>query len=105
MSRPKPVILLQSIDSKTYKAEQVLQSEAIFAVFYDGHPINLRSLQTIINDNFKYKKCSFSNAGHAYNLRDKLRKLYHSDKFAVVKLTSGVVIHEDDNDSNIDAGE
>lgn len=93
MSRPKPVVLLQSIDSKTYKAEQVLQSDAIFAVFFNDSPINLRTLQTVIDDK-KYKKCSFSNAGHAFNLRNKLRKMYKTDKFTVVMLVSGTTIEE-----------
>jgi hypothetical protein len=94
MSRPKPTVLLQSIDSKSYKSEQVLQSEAIYAVFFDGKPINLRSSHTIIDDGPKYKKVSFSNSGHAFNLSEKLRHLYKTDKFNVVKLTSGVVIEE-----------
>jgi hypothetical protein len=94
MSRPKPVVLLQSIDPKTYKAEQVLQSDAIFAVFFSGNPINLRSLQTVIDDGPKYKKCSFSNAGHAFNLRAKLNTTFQTDKFTVVKLTSGIVVEE-----------
>ena len=29
MSRPKPRVLLESINKKTYKAEQVLEAEAI----------------------------------------------------------------------------
>jgi hypothetical protein len=94
MSRPKPTVLLQSLDPKTYKAEQVLRSEAIYAVFYDGHPINLRSLQTQIDDGPKYKKCSFSNAGHAFNLRLKLNQLFHTDRFTVMKLVFGEVVEE-----------
>ena len=95
MSRPKPIVLLQSIDSRTYKAEQVLQSEAIFAVFLEDRPINLRSLQTVIDDIFKYKKCSFSNPGHAHNLAEKLNVRFKTNKFAVYKLTSGTKIDED----------
>ena len=36
MSRPKPNILLEYVDKKTYKSEQVLQADAIWAVFYEG---------------------------------------------------------------------
>jgi hypothetical protein len=95
MSRPKPTVLLQSMDAKTYKAEQVLASDAIYAVFYEGRPINLRSLQTVIDDGPKYKKCSFSNRGHAFNLSQKLNTLFKTNKFSVVMLTSGTVITED----------
>ena len=43
MSRPKPTILLEKIDKVTYKSEQVLESEAIWAVFYLGKPFNINS--------------------------------------------------------------
>lgn len=95
MSRPKPVILLQSIDQKTYRAEQILQSAAIYAVFFDTKPINLRTIpHTITDEGPKYKKVSFSNAGHAFNLMFKLNKQFHTDKFTVVKLTSGETVEE-----------
>lgn len=94
MSRPKPTILLSNTDPKTYKAEQVLQADAIYAVFFDNHPINLRSLHTIIDLGPKYKKVSFSNPGHAFNLSDKLNKLFKTDKFSVFMLTEGVEIAE-----------
>jgi hypothetical protein len=43
MSRPKPKVLLENIDKKTYKSEQILDAEAIWAVFYQGRPFNLKS--------------------------------------------------------------
>ena len=98
MSRPKPEILLDFTDKKTYKSEQVLKSAAIYAVFYDGAPINLRSKHSLI-DSFdyppKYKKVSFSNSGHAFNLADKLNKLFKTDKFAVFKLSVGEKIEKE----------
>ena len=98
MSRPKPVILLDNTDSKTYKSEQVLAAEGIYAVFMDGKPINLRSLNKLVDyPGPKYRKCSFSNPGHAFNLRDKLNKMFKTDKFSVVLLTSGKVITENDD--------
>ena len=96
MSRPKPAILLSYTDTKTYKGEQVLRAKAIYAVFLDGQPINLRSLHTLLDDPApKYKKVSFSNPGHAFNLREKLNKLFRTDKFKVVMLTSGSTIEEE----------
>ncbi len=47
MSRPKPKILFEFVD-KEYKAEQVLEAKAIFAVCYDEQPINLRTLNVMI---------------------------------------------------------
>ena len=41
MSRPKPTVLLEAINKHSYKAEQVLEADAIYSVFFDGKPINL----------------------------------------------------------------
>ena len=90
MSRPKPTVLLEHIDKKTYRAEQVLDAEAIWAVFFNGKPFNLKSLNSITNyPGPKYKKVSFSNPGHAHNLAKKLNDMFNTDEFAVYKLTSG----------------
>lgn len=96
MSRPKPTILLDYTDPKTYKSEQVLEAEAIYAVFHNGNPINLRSLNSLMNyPGPKYKKVSFSNPGHAFNLADKLNKLFKTDRFKVYRLTSGTLVDEE----------
>ena len=49
MSRPKPKILLEYVDKKTYRAEQVLDAEAIWAVFYKNKHFNLKSLNSLTN--------------------------------------------------------
>ena len=95
MSRPKPSILMSRVDSKTFKAEQVLEASAIYAVFLDDRPINLRSIHTTIDLGPKYKKCSFSNKGHAFNLAIKLNKLFRTDRFSVHKLSQGERIDEE----------
>lgn len=96
MSRPKPEVLLEAVNKRTYKAEQVLQAEAIYSVFYCGSPINLRTLNTLVSyPGPKYKKVSFSNPGHAFNLAERLNKIFSTDDFVVVKLTQGEVITED----------
>jgi len=92
MARPKPTILLDYTD-KSYNSEQILQADAIYAVFYQGKPINLRTLNSLVNyPGPKYKKVSFSNSGHAFNLSDRLNKLFNSNKFTVVKLTQGEIV-------------
>lgn len=92
MSRPKPTVLLEHIDKKTYRAEQVLNAEAIWAVFYNGKPFNLKSLNSITNyPGPKYKKVSFSNPGHAHNLAKKLNDMFNTSAFAVYRLTSGEI--------------
>ena len=90
MSRPKPTILLESIDKKTYKSNQILKAEAIWAVFYKDEPFNLKSSNALTNyPGPKYKKTSFSNPGHAHNLAKKLNDMFNCEDFSVVRLTSG----------------
>ena len=97
MARPKPNIILENVNSKTYKAEQVLDAEAIYAVFYKGRPINLRTLSHLVSyPGPKYKKISFSNKGHAFNLMERLNKLFKTEDFKVYKLTQGISINEND---------
>jgi hypothetical protein len=93
MSRPKPTILLEHIDKKTYKSEQILDAEAIWAVFYNNKPFNLKSANSLTNyPGPKYKKVSFSNPGHAINLAKKLNDMFNCTDFSVVKLSSGETI-------------
>lgn len=94
MSRPKPSILLNHVDPRTCRSEQVLRASAIYAVFLDGQPVNLRSIHTHMIDAPKYKKSSFSNSGHAFNLAEKLNKLFKTDRFSVHMLTSGPMVVE-----------
>jgi len=95
MSRPKPTVILEHINNKTYKSEQVLDAEAIWAVFYKGKPFNLKSANALTNyPGPKYKKVSFSNPGHAHNLVKKLNSMFKSSDFAVYKLTTGEQIDE-----------
>tara|TARA_B100000035_G_C20631662_1_gene392658 strand:- start:149 stop:451 length:303 start_codon:yes stop_codon:yes gene_type:complete len=99
MARPKPNIILDSVD-KNYNSEQILEAGAIFAVYYENKPINLRTLNTLVNyPGPKYKKVSFSNSGHAFNLADRLNKKFNTDQFTVVKLLDGETITRDYKDT------
>jgi len=100
MARPKPTIILDQVD-KNYNSEQILKAEAIYAVYYESKPINLRTTNTLVNyPGPKYKKVSFSNSGHAFNLADRLNKKFNTDLFSVVKLTDGEKVTRDTKDSN-----
>ena len=93
MSRPKPTVLLDHVNKTTYKSDQVLASEGIWAVFYDNQPINLKTANVLISyPGPKYKKVSFSNPGHAHNLAKKLNQTFGVDDFQVVMLTQGTII-------------
>jgi hypothetical protein len=94
MSRPKPTVLLEHVNKTNYKSDQILNSEGIWAVFYDGQPINLKTQNMLVAyPGPKYKKVSFSNPGHAINLAKKLNVLFKSDKFSVVLLKAGDQIY------------
>jgi hypothetical protein len=94
MSRPKPSVLISTTEKATYKTEEVLASEGIWAVFYDNKPINLKSFNSLTNyPGPKYKKVSFSNPGHAINLAKKLNIRFKSTKFTVELLNKGVQIY------------
>lgn len=93
MSRPKPTVILEYANKKTYKVEQILEADAIWAVFFQEKPFNLKSSSLVSNyPGPKYKKTSFSNPGHAINLAKKLNHLFKSEDFKVVKLTSGEIM-------------
>ena len=94
MSRPKPTVLVEQTNRNTYKTEQVLASEGVWAVFYDSKPINLKTSNLLVQyPGPKYKKVSFSNPGHAKNLARKLNTQFRTDKFTVMLLKSGDQIY------------
>jgi len=96
VTRPKPTVLLEITNKKTYKTEQVLNADAIWAVFYRDRPINLKVTSIVAQQlGPKYKKVSFSNAGHAINLVQKLNKMYNTQDFSVFKLTTGEKLTDD----------
>ena len=93
MSRPKPEVLVEVTNKQTYKSEQVLAAAGIWAVFFDGKPINLKTSNLLVQyPGPKYKKVSFSNQGHAINLAKKLNAQFRTDKFSVVLLTQGETV-------------
>ena len=98
MSRPKPTVLLQHSNKATFKMDEVLAAEGIWAVFYDGKPINLKSSSLVANyPGPKYKKVSFSNPGHAHNLAHKLNEMFKTKEFEVFALTQGEKVKDETN--------
>ena len=94
MSRPKPRVLIEHTNKVTYKTEQVLASEGVWAVFYENQPINLKTSNLLVQyPGPKYKKVSFSNPGHARNLARKLNTQFRTDQFSVVLLKTGDKIY------------
>lgn len=98
MSRPKPKVLLEKINKSTFKIDQILESDAIWAVFYKDQPFNLKSGNHLANyPGPKYKKVSFSNPGHAHHLAKKLNEFFGTADFSVYKLSNGEKISNSDD--------
>ena len=96
MSRPKPTVLVEHTNKETYKTEQVLASDGIWAVYYKDKPINLKTFNLLVNyPGPKYKQVSFSNPGHAINLAKKLNNQFKSTEFTVVLLNAGENVYSD----------
>ena len=98
MSRPKPNILVEITDKQTFKTQQVLKADGIYAVFFQGSPINFKTANLLVqHPGPKYKKVSFSNPGHAVNLAKKLNTQFKTEDFTVVLLQQGEQIYPNGN--------
>lgn len=96
MSRPKPNVIMEYTEPTSYNTEQVLSSDAVYAVVFDYKPINIRIVNKVFDDNGpKYKKVSFVNPGYAFNLRDRLNKKFRTNKFQVMRYTKGEIIKKE----------
>ena len=94
MSKPKPEVLVEITDKVTYKTDQILVSNGVWAVFYNNIPINFKTSNFLIQyPGPKYKKTSFANPGHAINLAKKLNRMFKTDLFTVVLLSQGHQIY------------
>jgi hypothetical protein len=88
---------MELVDKNTYKCDQIVEAYGIWAVFFQGQPINLKSQHYLDNESTpKYKKTTFSNPGHARNLCKKLNKKFKTDKFSVVFMDRGSTVYPDD---------
>lgn len=96
MSRTPSKILLEIVDKKTYKVDQIVEAAGIWAVYYNNGPFNLKNQHYLDSSVVpKYKKTSFSNPGHARNLCRKLNLQFKTDLFSVVFLTDGTKVYPD----------
>ena len=98
MSRPKPQIILEHVNKANYRSDQVLAADGIYAVFYEGQPITLKTANMLVSyPGPKYKKTSFSNPGHARNLCRKLNTQFKTENFTVVFMNNGTVVYPDEH--------
>ncbi len=71
-----------------------MASDGIWAVYYEGSPINIKTVNLLVSyPGPKYKKVSFSNKGPAINMARKLNVQFKTDKFTVLYLTGGEQVY------------
>ena len=96
MSRTPAKVLMEIVDKKSYKCDQIIESSGIWAVMFEGRPFNLKSSHYIDgSEPPKYKKTSFPTPGHARNLCRKLNVQFKTDKFTVALLSNGTQVYPD----------
>lgn len=96
MSRGPAKVILEIVDKKTYKMDQIIESSGIWAVYYKDQPFNLKNTHYLDSDAIpKYKRTVFNNPGHARNLCRKLNIQFKTDSFSVVYLTHGDKVYQE----------
>lgn len=91
MSRPIPIVLL-SATIPYYQELQVLLADAVYGVFFEGSPISIRKMHTLIDVGVKYKRTSFAHPAHAHNLAQRLNKQFQTDGFYVCRMDRSVKV-------------
>lgn len=100
MARPSPTILEAKTDNTTGKLTEVMKSQGVYFVTRRGVPIGMRVTNKFHESQAKYGKTSFTSPGHAYNLAEKLNKLYSTNLFEVHRVTSSQVVVESFEDDD-----
>jgi hypothetical protein len=85
MARPKPTIhLTKDTGTMTY---DVLNSQGVWALFYQGSPVSYRQHWTTVDGlKFKYPRTCFNNPGHCQRLADKLNRMFKCQDFTCHEL-------------------
>ena len=92
MSRPKPEVIMENIDRKTFTSKQVLKSDSLYVVLYDGQPFNMRSVDYARNNPpHTYCRIGYAAEASAINKARRLNVLYNTTKFAAYKVDLSAV--------------
>lgn len=86
MARPSATVILQHVDDLR-SSIAVCAADTVYAVTYQGQPIQLKKQHNIdiAYPGPKYPKTVFVNSGHAFNLADRLNRLFNTQDFGVAK--------------------
>lgn len=87
MVKPAPKIYHETVNPITGDFVDVVSGNGIFAVFFQGNPINVRRHYKDPNNGlYHYTNLLFVNSGHAFRQARKLNNLFHTKDFTVVEL-------------------
>lgn len=86
MAKKKPPVLGKHEDEDTGTITEILRAEHIYAVWYQGEPVNIAIRKGESNT---YPKSTYPTPGHAHNLADKLNKQFGTKDFWVYKIDNG----------------
>ncbi|MEX3840286.1 hypothetical protein [Paraburkholderia sp. BR10882] len=95
MSRNAPKVLHEHNDKQNNRLMQVVEQNDTYVVLYEGKPFSEKLLKTEPVGNVvqlkkqapHYVNTTFTSAGPAHNLADRLNARYRTDKFAAFKVT------------------
>lgn len=85
--RPKPKVITEVIDRKTFTSTQILETSALFVVVYQNKTVNLRKIHTLLNPSeytTRYRKMAYASRGQAERLAKELNELFNTTDFTVV---------------------
>lgn len=95
MGRKAPKVILSFTDKHSFDTTEILAADFIWAVFLDGKPVNIRHTDYAAGYGAKYRRVSFANAGHAYNMVERMNRMFKTDRFKVHQLSQGPAIEEE----------
>jgi len=89
MSRPLPVVILQSTNKDNTLQLLPAELQCMFVVTYDGKEIRIKNVAPCSG---RMTTTTHSNIGHALNQRDKLNKRFNTTLFEVYELELGRLV-------------
>jgi hypothetical protein len=86
MARPDPTILAEQHEPR--RIVQVIAAPTNYTLTFDGQPVALRFILPSTAAYYKYPRASWTNGGHAYNMADKLNRMFKTKAFGVAALST-----------------
>ena len=87
MARPGPQIIATLEAGE--RITDICWADAVYAVYYQGRAIKVRSRGQDMINGFKYGRTSFPEPAHAIRLAQRLNRELNTDDFTVVELRIG----------------